>query len=114
MEAPFDPHRRRRAARRAAVAAALVVALALLTQACSAYHVRRAREQRQPLGDLLYVEAAGAAAGRTLVFLPGMTGTTTYWREAGALELAADDQRVLLIDELGFGRSPWPDGEYTL
>jgi pimeloyl-ACP methyl ester carboxylesterase len=97
----------------------LVIALALLAwiplvQACSAYHVRRERAERSHLGNLLFVESAGAAAGSPMVFLPGMTGTTAYWREAGALAFANRGTRVLLLDELGFGRSPWPDIEYTL
>ncbi len=93
---------------------AALLAGPLLVQACSAYHVRRAQAERGKLGDLLHVESAGPATGPAMVFLPGMIGTTAYWREAGALALADVAGRVLLIDELGFGRSPWPDGEYTL
>ena len=93
---------------------AALVGLALLSQACAAYHVRRAQAERRPLGDLLYVESAGPATGAPIVFLPGMTGSTTYWREAGVLSLADEGAQVLLVDELGFGRSPWPDGEYAL
>ena len=93
---------------------AALAGLPLLTQACAAYQIRRAQAERRPLGDLLYVESAGPATGAPMVFLPGMTGTTTYWREAGVLALADAGARVLLVDELGFGRSPWPDGEYTL
>lgn len=85
-----------------------------MVQACSAYHVRRAQAERSHLGNLLFVQSAGAAGGSPMVFLPGMTGTTAYWREARALALADGGARVLLIDELGFGRSPWPDVEYTL
>lgn len=110
MTAKRPPRRRRRLA----VALALLLAAPLLTQACSGYHVRRAQAERQGLGDRLYVETAGAATGAAIVFLPGMMGTTTYWREAGALTLAEPGARVLLLDELGFGRSPWPEGEYTL
>lgn len=105
---------RRIRAGRMALAATVLLALPVLTQACSAYQVRRARAERHSLGDRLYVESAGPANGPPMVFLPGMMGTTTYWREAGVLALADDGFRVLLVDELGFGRSPWPDGEYTL
>lgn len=112
-ESPISPKRARRRWR-AAIAVAALVAGPLLTQACSAFQVRRAQAERRQLGDLLYVESAGPAAGPAMIFLPGMTATTTYWREAGALSLADAGVRVLLVDELGFGRSPWPEGEYTL
>jgi pimeloyl-ACP methyl ester carboxylesterase len=110
----MSPQRARLLFRTAATAATLA-ALSLLIPACSGYQIRRAQHERRALGDLLYVESAGpAAAASTLVFLPGMMGTTTYWRKAGALALADPGTRVLLLDELGFGRSPWPPGEYTL
>lgn len=109
---PGRPKKRWR--RAAAIAAVALLGVPLLTAACSAYNVRRAQAERQPLGDLLYVESAGPATGSPMVFLPGMTGTTTYWREAGVLSLADAGARVLLVDELGFGRSPWPDQAYTL
>lgn len=112
-ESPISPKRARRRWR-AAIAVAVLVAGPLLTQACSAYYVRRAQAERRALGDLLYVESAGPSAGPAMIFLPGMTASTTYWREAGALSLADSGVRVLLVDELGFGRSPWPEGEYTL
>lgn len=110
---PISPKRARRRWR-AAIAVAALVAGPLLTQACSTFQVRRAQAERRQLGDLLYVESAGPAAGPAMIFLPGMTATTTYWREAGAFSLADAGVRVLLVDELGFGRSPWPEGEYTL
>lgn len=108
------PSRRASAGRRAVWTAVMLLGGSLLMQACSGYHVRRAQAQRRPLGDLLFVESAGPVAGPPMVFLHGMTGTTTYWREAGALALADTGARVLMLDELGFGQSPWPDGEYTL
>jgi pimeloyl-ACP methyl ester carboxylesterase len=95
-------------------AAAAVFGLPLLSLGCSAYYVQRAQAERLPLGDLLFVDSGGEPGAPPTVFLPGMTGTTTYWREAGALDLAGGARRVLLVDELGFGRSPWPDGAYTL
>ena len=111
---PAIPRQPRKAPRRAVLAALALVGVPLLTQACAAYQVRRAQAERRPLGDLLYVEGAGPPAARPVVFLPGMTATTTYWREAGVLALADDGTRVVLLDELGFGRSPWPEGEYAL
>lgn len=99
---------------RLAVTTATLLAVLFLVQACSSYNVRRAQQERAGRGELLYVETYGEGAGEAVVFLPGMMGTTTYWREAGVPALAGDNRRVVLVDELGFGRSPWPDGEYTL
>ena len=103
-----------RRGRLAAAAAGALLGVTLLSLGCSAYYVQRAQAERLPLGDLLFVDSAGDPGAAPTVFLPGMTGTTTYWREAGALDLAGGARRVLLVDELGFGRSPWPDGAYTL
>lgn len=50
--------------------------------------------------------------GPTLVFIPGLSGTTRYWEgRLGALE---ENYRVLLIDPLGFGDSPKPWSRYTV
>lgn len=100
--------------RQLVTAAGALVAGSLLLQACSSHQLRRARAARSYLGDQLFVESAGSRERPAMVFLPGMTGTTAYWREAGVLSFADHGARVLLIDELGFGRSPWPDVDYTL
>ncbi len=100
--------------RLAASFTALAVTAAVFVQGCSAYHVSRARAARAGLGDSLYVEDFGPSTGDATIFLPGMMGTTTYWRMAGAPSLASATTRVILVDELGFGRSPWPESEYTL
>ena len=50
--------------------------------------------------------------GPTLVFIPGLSGTTRYWQgRLGALE---KKYRILLIDPLGFGDSPKPWSRYTV
>lgn len=50
--------------------------------------------------------------GPTLVFIPGLSGTTRYWQgRLGALE---ENHRVLLMDPLGFGDSPKPWSRYTV
>jgi pimeloyl-ACP methyl ester carboxylesterase len=61
-------------------------------------------------GWRLYSEETGT--GPTVVFLPGLAGTTTYFRDRVA-PLAAD-HRLVLVDLLGFGRSPKPDVRYDL
>ena len=50
--------------------------------------------------------------GPTLVFIPGLSGTTRYWQgRLGALER---NYRILLVDPLGFGDSPKPWSRYTV
>lgn len=50
--------------------------------------------------------------GPTLVFLPGVGGTTRYW-ESRVAPLARD-YRILLVDLLGFGKSAKPWIRYTV
>ena len=59
----------------------------------------------------LFCEDLGNGPER-LVFLHGVGGTTRYWR-ARVLALAVD-QRLTLVDLLGFGRSPKPFVRYTV
>jgi len=59
----------------------------------------------------LYVAESGVD-GSTLVFLPGMGGTTRYWQ--GRLTVLEKRCRVLLVDPLGFGQSPKPQTQYTV
>ena len=48
----------------------------------------------------------------TLVFIPGLSGTTRYWQgRLGGLE---KNYRILLVDPLGFGDSPRPWSRYTV
>jgi pimeloyl-ACP methyl ester carboxylesterase len=47
-----------------------------------------------------------------VVFLAGLTGSTSYWGHA--FDALALDHRLVFVDALGFGRSPWPDARYTL
>ncbi len=59
----------------------------------------------------LFTRALGAT-GPQLVFLPGIGATTRYWElVVGAL---ANRTRLLLVDLLGFGRSPKPWTAYTV
>lgn len=59
----------------------------------------------------LYYEEAGVD-GPTLVFLPGVGGTTRYW--ASRIAPLATRYRLVLVDLLGFGRSPKPWTTYTV
>lgn len=79
--------------------------------ACSTVQVSRARAARRYLGDMLYVQGSGT--GPPVVLLAGLMGSTRYWKSAH-FETVAGHHSLLYIDELGFGRSPWPESDYTL
>lgn len=60
---------------------------------------------------LKFIET-GITDGPTLVFIPGLSGTTRYWQgRLGALE---KKYHILLMDPLGFGDSPKPWSRYTV
>ncbi len=50
--------------------------------------------------------------GPTLVFIPGLSGTTRYWQ--GRLGDLEKKYRILVMDPLGFGDSPKPWPRYTV
>lgn len=58
----------------------------------------------------LYVAESGVDAP-SLVFLPGMGGTTRYWQ--GRLAVLERTHHIFLVDPLGFGQSPKPRTQYT-
>lgn len=60
----------------------------------------------------LHVESLGPIGAPVIVFLHGLAGSTASWGMPFR-ELAAD-HRLLLVDLLGFGRSPKPAIGYTL
>ncbi len=71
---------------------------------------RHAIESRGLDGGLYAIRIDGP--GIPVVFLHGIRGSGRYWGEAPRRLAAAHG--VLLVDLLGFGRSPWPAGEYTV
>jgi len=50
--------------------------------------------------------------GRTVVFIPGLGGTTRYWQ--GRLGAPEQNYHTVLVDPLGFGDSPKPWTRYTV
>lgn len=64
-----------------------------------------------PSGDELLHTVICGDGPDTLVFLPGMGGTTRYW---GAPVGRVPAARVVLVDPLGFGESPKPWCRYTI
>ena len=83
-----------------AILAALVAAVEIAAGVTRASHNRAVRH----LGDKLHVTVIGA--GEPVVFLHGFRGSGRYW-EPHVRTLARDHQ-IVLVDLLGFGRSPWP------
>lgn len=73
--------------------------------------VARERAARKYLGDLLYTEVRGT--GSPVVFIAGLQGSTRYWGDS--FDSLAGEHRLIFVDALGFGRSPWPAGmDYSL
>lgn len=68
----------------------------------------RAEARQQSIGTALYREVRGV--GEPVVLLHGLCGSARYFRKL-AHEL--DDMRTIAVDLLGFGRSPWPDCDYS-
>lgn len=60
----------------------------------------------------LFSERAGSGPTQ-LVLLHGLGGSGRYWYQVRD-ELDPERFTMHLVDLLGFGRSPWPDVEYTL
>ncbi len=59
----------------------------------------------------LHIENHGDG-DKTIVFIPGLGGTTRYWRNSiGPLVV---NHRVVLVDLLGFGASPKPWTRYSI
>jgi pimeloyl-ACP methyl ester carboxylesterase len=93
--------------RLAAAATTAVTAVELLAR----WNIRREQQARAWLGDRLFTHVVGSN-GDPIVVIAGLQGSTRYWK--GAFDELATTHRVIYVDLLGFGRSPWPDVEYTL
>jgi pimeloyl-ACP methyl ester carboxylesterase len=96
--------------RRLWITFASLAGAAVLVEAIAAVRVRHLRAERASLDGRLYAEVRGQ--GDPIVFLAGLPGTTAYWDRR--FDSLARNHRLIFIDALGFGRSPWPDAEYTL
>ncbi|MBI1800978.1 MAG: alpha/beta hydrolase [Chloroflexi bacterium] len=66
---------------------------------------------RAALPQTLHLEESGLP-GRNIVFIPGLGGTTRYWR--GHLGRLEQNYQTILVDPLGFGDSPKPWMRYTI
>src|SRR3954451_10549391 len=73
-------------------------------------NVRREQARRRELDGRLFARVLGA--GDPVVFIPGYQGSTEFWQHG--FDSLASRYRLLFVDTLGFGRSPWPDRPPTL
>lgn len=86
--------------------------IAALAAGCTT--LRSAHQGTHSVKDEAQLHAEIESAGdRTIVFLPGLLGSTSYWK-AAKLERWGQGARLIYLDELGFGRSPWPEIDYNL
>lgn len=96
--------------RRIGLAALSVIGAVGLLEIVAAIRVHRLRDERSGLADRLFTEIRGE--GEPIVFIAGLPATTRFWQ--GAFDPLAASHRLIFVDALGFGRSPFPDVDYTL
>ena len=102
---------RKRVRRRLVIASAVIAGTFVGIYVAAEIDMARERAARGYLGDQLYTEIRGS--GDPVVFLAGLQGSTKYW--GNAFDGLAREHRLIFVDALGFGRSPWPrDIAYTL
>ena len=103
--------KRHRLRRRLVLASAAIAGTFVAVYVAAELDMARERAARRPLGDQLYTEIRGS--GDPIVFLAGLQGSTKYW--GNAFDPLAGEHRLIFVDALGFGRSPWPRHiDYTL
>ncbi|GAC1430434.1 MAG: hypothetical protein NVSMB68_02710 [Thermoanaerobaculia bacterium] len=73
-------------------------------------NVHHERQRRAYLDGHLFSVTEGR--GDPIVFIPGLQASTRYW--GSAFQELATDHRLIYVDALGFGQSPWPIHEPTL
>jgi pimeloyl-ACP methyl ester carboxylesterase len=95
---------------RIAVAVGGLVGFAAVVHVLESWRLAREREARARSDGALHRIATGE--GPLVVLIPGFLGTSSYWGDA--FDELARDHCVVSVDPLGFGRSPWPEIDYTL
>lgn len=102
---------RKRLRRRLLIASVVIAGTYAGVYIAAEIDMARERAARRYLGDQLYTEIRGS--GDPVVFLAGLQGSTKYW--GNAFDGLAGEHRLIFVDALGFGRSPWPRNiAYTL
>lgn len=110
MIAPSKP-KRARVRRRLLLASAVIAGSVAAVYVAAEIDMARERRARGYLGDQLYTEIRGT--GDPVVFIAGLQGSTKYW--GTAFDGLGSEHRLIFVDALGFGRSPWPrEIDYTL
>jgi len=110
MSAAAKP-RRTRIRRRLLIASGVVAGTFVAVYIAAEIDMARERKARAYLGDQLYTEVRGT--GDPVVFIAGLQGSTNYW--GTAFDALGTEHRMIFVDALGFGRSPWPrEIDYTL
>ena len=94
-----------RTRRRLLTAGAILAGTAVAVYIAAEANMARERAARQYLRGLLYTEIRGE--GDPIVFIPGLQASTRYW--GTAFDGLAREHRLIFLDSLGFGRSPWPE-----
>lgn len=97
--------RKSRTRRRLLTAGAILAGGAVAIYIAAEANMAHERAARQYLGNLLYTEIRGE--GDPIVFIPGLQASTRYW--GNAFDGLAREHRLIFLDSLGFGRSPWPE-----
>lgn len=96
--------------RRLAIGGLILFGGAALIEVLAWANVFYERRKRAYLGDQLFVARRGE--GTPLILLAGLEGSARYWPPE--FLTLADRHRLLMVDTLGFGRSPWPLRQPTL
>lgn len=110
MTGPVRP-KRTRLRRRLLLAWAVIAGGVVAVYVAAEIDMARERRARGYLGDQLYTEIRGT--GDPVVFIAGLQGSTKYW--GTAFDGLGSEHRLIFVDALGFGRSPWPrEIDYTL
>lgn len=111
MKKPAKDFSKRRTSGRKALGILCGLALgAIALELLARRNARREQKKREPLGDTLYREVRGQ--GQPVLFIPGFQASTRYWDDA--FDDLDGARKLIFVDCVGFGRSPWPDIEYTL
>jgi pimeloyl-ACP methyl ester carboxylesterase len=69
------------------------------------------KRHRESVPAVLYTEILGHGE-ETIVFIPGLGGTTRYWRSR--VKQLEERYRIVFVDLLGFGHSPKPWTTYSV
>lgn len=105
MTATNERYKVGRRTRRVLIGLGIVATSAVAVFVAAHLDMARERKAREYLGDQLFTDIRGD--GDPVVFIPGLQASTRFW--GSAFDDLAKERRLVFIDTLGFGRSPWPE-----